>query len=150
MTHLATYKNVQQLKNFQAAQKILSPKYIHPGNIWRVGLELYENVLTFKATIVQIKDLEKGEKVGYDFIFTAPRKMKIGVVSAGYHDGVDRKLSNISPFVGRVSMNICAVDMSKFLGKKEGDQIILPIKNEILFPYETFIHLNPVTKRVVV
>ena len=150
MTHLATYKNQMQLNNFKKVQEKISAKYVHPGNVWRVGLELYKDVLTFKATIAQIKELQKGDKVGYDFTFTTPKKMKIGIVSAGYHDGVDRKLSNISPFVGRVSMNICAVDMSKFLGKKEGDQIILPIKNEILFPYETFIHLNPVTKRVVV
>lgn len=149
MTHLATYKNKGQLENFKKAQEIIAPKWIHPGNVWRLGLELYKDVLSFKATIVQIKTLVKGDKVGYDFTFTAKKKMKIGIVAAGYNDGVDRKLSNISPFVGRISMNISAVDMAKFPGAKAGDQIILPIKNKLLFSYETLVHLNPMTKRVV-
>lgn len=150
MTHLATYKNKTQLENFKKAQKIISAKYIHPGNVWRIGLELYKDVLTFKATIVQIKNIEKGDKVGYDFTFKAPHKMKIGIVSAGYNDGVDHKLSNIYPFVGRISMNMCTLNMAKFPGAKVGDKIVLPIQNKLLFPYETLVHLNQTTKRVII
>ncbi len=147
MTHFAIKGDKIQMENLKKAQEIISPKWVHGINAMRIGIDLYPGVLTFKSTIVQIKNLEPGDKVGYDFTYTAKKKMKIGIVSAGYNDGVDRKLSNISPFVGRISMNICAVDMAKFPKAKVGDQIILPIKNGILFPYETLIHLNATTKR---
>ena len=150
MTHLATIKNKVQLKKFTEVQKVISPKFIHPGNVWRLGRELYNDVLTFKATVTQIKELKKGDKVGYDFTFSANKKMRVAVVSAGYNDGVDRRLSNNPPFVGRISMNMCVVDLAKFPRAKVGDKIVLPINFQKLFPLEVLVHLNPTIKRVVV
>ena len=48
--------------------------------------------LTWKARILQIKDLPEGALVGYGGTFRTPRPMRIGVVGAGYADGVFHRL----------------------------------------------------------
>jgi alanine racemase len=111
----------------------------------RLGLGLYglhpraqvgfnENLspaLRFVATIINKKTLPKGECVSYGCTYTAPKDMEIGVVSAGYYDGVDRRLSNRGHFVykgqelpilGRVCMNLTIVDLTG-VDTKIGDEI---------------------------
>ncbi|MBE6445048.1 MAG: alanine racemase [Alphaproteobacteria bacterium] len=83
-----------------------------------------KNVVTIKAPILQIKNLTKGEYVGYSATYKANSNRKIAIVSIGYGDGIPRSLSNIgkvfipngndvseAPIVGRVSMDniICDV-----------------------------------------
>lgn len=176
----------------------LSPKYQHVsatggliskekaarlGNVVRTGVALYgldpeyydQNLrpaLSFTSTVAQIKSLIKGEKVGYDFTFTAPNNLKIAVIPAGYNDGVDRRLSNKGvftiggvecPILGRVSMNITVVDVSNVASAKVGDSVTIysddreapnSIENVAklcgTIPYEILIHLHSSTKRVVV
>ena len=153
------------------------------GNLARVGIALYgieperiddnlQPILTFKTTLNQIKRLKKGEKVGYDFTFTAKKDMTIGVLPVGYFDGVDRRLSNIGsvfikgtkcPILGRVSMNITMIDISKAQTPQVGDNVIIfsnksgdensivnaaSIANTI--PYDLAVRLSSTTKRVVV
>ena len=59
--------------------------------------------------------------MGYNASFRTARPMRVGVVAAGYADGVDRRLSNGGtvlaagrrvPIVGMVSMDVCLVDLS--------------------------------------
>jgi alanine racemase len=73
------------------------------------------------STIIKVIDLQPGDKVSYNGIFTAPRRMKIGVLPIGYYEGVPRELSNTGvmtyqsqplPIVGRVCMNHTMVDLS--------------------------------------
>lgn len=70
--------------------------------------------LSLESKISKIIELEKGDKVSYNYTFIAPKKMKIGVLPLGYFEGVDRSLSNTgmvkignsyAPIVGRVCMN---------------------------------------------
>lgn len=77
--------------------------------------------LSLWSTLTGSKLLKQGERVGYNGIFTAPRDMRIATVALGYYEGVDRRLSNkgsmqvegvMCPIVGRVSMNITAIDVS--------------------------------------
>lgn len=83
------------------------------------------NILELKAPVLQVKDLKKGEFVGYSATFRAPQDMKIAIVSAGYGDGLPRSLSNrgkvifyenneahFCPILGRVSMDNIICDVS--------------------------------------
>jgi alanine racemase len=77
--------------------------------------------LTWKTRIAQIKTIEAGDYVGYGLTYQASRRMKIAILPLGYFDGYDRRLSNcgrtlaggrIAPVVGRVAMNMTAIDIT--------------------------------------
>src|SRR5436190_113807 len=83
-------------------------------------------VVELKARIVQIRNVEKGETVGYGGTWTARRPTRLAIVSAGYADGYFRAGSSNDgtrgaevvvagkrcPVAGRVSMDLIAVDVS--------------------------------------
>jgi alanine racemase len=83
-------------------------------------------VVELKARIVQIRNLEKGESVGYGGSWTARRPTRLAVVSAGYADGYFRAASSNDgtrgaevmvagkrcPVAGRISMDLMAVDVT--------------------------------------
>ena len=83
-------------------------------------------VVELKARIVQIRNVEKGETVGYGGTWTARRPTRIAIVAAGYADGYFRAGSandgtrgaevvvagKRCPIAGRVSMDLIAVDIT--------------------------------------
>ena len=78
-------------------------------------------VATLCAEVVQVRPVPKGETVGYSAGWTAPRDSTIAIVAAGYADGVLRSYSPrgkvwladaLRPIVGRVSMDVIAVDVT--------------------------------------
>ncbi len=85
-----------------------------------------QSVVDLKARIVQIRNLEKGESVGYGGTWTARRPTRLAIVSAGYADGYFRAGSSNDgtrgaevviagkrcPVAGRVSMDLMAVDVT--------------------------------------
>src|SRR6202165_2150357 len=90
-------------------------------------------VVDLKARIVQIRNVERGETVGYGGTWTARRPTKLAIVSAGYADGYFRAASandgtrgaevvvagKRCPIAGRVSMDLTAVDVTD-LAKNAG------------------------------
>ncbi len=91
-------------------------------------------VLSWRTTVVQVKNLTPGDKVGYGMTFTANRPMRLAVLPVGYYDGYDRQLSNGGevlvhgmkcPIIGRICMNICMVDVSAVPKVEVGDQVTL-------------------------
>ena len=83
-------------------------------------LQGLQPVLELKSTIIKVVQLEKGDRVSYNGIFTAPKRMRIGVLPLGYYEGVPRDLSNAGvvtsgnaelPIVGRVCMNHTMIDL---------------------------------------
>lgn len=71
--------------------------------------------------IIAVRGLESGTGVGYGHTFAAQRGMTIGILAAGYADCFSRGLSNKgevcvdgtrAPIVGRVSMQMTAVDLN--------------------------------------
>lgn len=71
----------------------------------RVGLYLYglepravsevvTPAMSLRARIVQLKEIDAGESVGYDLTWSASRRSRIASIPVGYGDGVDRRLSN--------------------------------------------------------
>jgi alanine racemase len=76
---------------------------------------------TLAAEVLQVRDLPAGESVGYSRGFVAEGPRRIATVAAGYADGVLRSYSpggevwiagEPRPIVGRVSMDVCAVDVT--------------------------------------
>lgn len=128
-------------------------------------------VLTWKTRLVQIKEVGSGESIGYGRTFITARKSKIGILPVGYFDGYDRRLSNKayvligrkpSPVVGRVAMNMIAVDLTDLgnvvleeeavlLGKQKKGQITadqLADWSETI-NYEIVSRINPNLPRIV-
>ncbi|MGC2407365.1 MAG: alanine racemase [Candidatus Cybelea sp.] len=77
--------------------------------------------LSYYSQVVAERIIAAGASVGYGGGFHAPREMRIGVVPAGYADGVPRALSNRGaflvdgarcPIVGRVAMNMTEIDLT--------------------------------------
>ena len=109
----------------------------------RVGLALYgaaegtaarslglRPVLSLRARVASVRDVAKGESVGYDRAFTARRKSRIAVLPIGYADGYPRALSNtglvrihgcLAPVAGRICMDQLAVDVTDVPGVVDGD-----------------------------
>jgi len=106
------------------------------NNLVRVGIGFYgfdttqdkqlhvKPVLSFWAKIVNLKNVKKGEKIGYGLTYTATKDMKIAVVPCGYYEGIPRSLSNNGfmyyreyalPIVGIVSMNLAVLDVGEVI-----------------------------------
>lgn len=77
--------------------------------------------LSYHCELVVVRTVEAGAAIGYGGSFHAPREMCIGVVAAGYADGIPRLLSNrgafcidgaLCPIVGRVAMNLTQIDLT--------------------------------------
>jgi len=94
----------------------------------------FEPVLTFKARIVQLKDLNKGDSVGYGTSGTLAKDSKIAVVGAGYGDGFRRGPHPWGPvtvrghsanIVGEVCMDMFMIDISNIDGVRVGDEVTL-------------------------
>lgn len=120
-------------------------------NLVRPGLALYGYVspsrgiapprilevkpaLTWKATVISTKDLPEGALVGYGGMFRAPRPTRIGVLGAGYADGVSHRLSNLGhviaagklvPILGAVSMDVTTIDVTDCPAIRAGDAVTL-------------------------
>ncbi len=106
---------------------LLGPEYHF--DLTRPGVGLYggqpftdaEPVAYLDLPVIQVRELEVGETVGYGNSWTAQRPSKIATVSGGYADGLIRALSNGAnlwhgaqpvPLVGRVSMDLITVDVT--------------------------------------
>ncbi len=90
--------------------------------------------LTWKSRILQIKEVEEGGYVGYGRTFRALRPTRLGLLPMGYADGYDRRLSGRgqvlvrgrrAPVVGRVAMNLVAIDLTDTKGACVDDEVVL-------------------------
>lgn len=90
--------------------------------------------MRFLTHIVQIKTIDKGDKVSYGGTFTAQKKMKIGILPLGYYDGLHRDLSNkgvvkirdkFCPIIGQICMNLTMIDVSQIKNLKIGQEVII-------------------------
>jgi len=89
---------------------------------------IYNPVVSLKAPIIQTRRINKGQTIGYGATFKAKKKMLIGTIPVGYADGFNRLLSNQIDLyfrgekvklVGRISMDLVTVDLSKFMKNKK-------------------------------
>ena len=127
-------------------------------------------ILTWKTVVSEIKTVPLGERVGYDFTEHLERETVIGILPVGYWHGYDRSLSSIGRVLvqgkrcrvlGRVSMDMLAVDLTEVPGVKVGAEVtLLGQDGAVEFSaeemaslaetsaYEIITRLNPLIKRV--
>lgn len=101
---------------------------------------MLEPVLEWYSTISQIKTIEKGQTVGYNRSYVAPRVMRTATIPVGYADGLRRSLSNQvgslfvhgkeCPIVGKVCMDMVMIDVTDVVCAV-GDEV------EIIGPHQT-------------
>lgn len=121
------------------------------GTLVRPGLALYGYVsppiglappvtvelqpaLTWKARIVEIKEIPRNSPVGYGAQWCAARQTRMAVVAAGYADGIPHQLSNrghvaaagkLLPMIGAVSMDLLTIDVTDAPQIQIGDAVTL-------------------------
>jgi alanine racemase len=114
----------------------------------RVGLSLYgvspietfpaglclQPALALRARVARVFDIDPGEGVGYGQTWHADRATRVALVTAGYADGIPRRLSNrgrglvrghSAPIIGRVSMDQTTIDVTGIPGVRERDIVTL-------------------------
>lgn len=165
---------------------------LEKSNVVRTGLALYginpvsednndhENfrflkpVLRFKSKIYQIKNLKKGDCVGYGCTHTATENMRIGLIPAGYFEGINRKLSNrgyvktseestnYQKYIGKICMNLSCIDITDSNIEKYDDVVVISWESEDknsvrnivkqcnLIPYNVLSNLASATRRIIV
>jgi alanine racemase len=92
-----------------------------------------KSVMHLQAKIIAIKNISKGEFVGYGATFQANEDKKIAILSIGYGDGYSRTINGapvmidekIFYSIGRVSMDMTAIDITHSENIKVGDWAIL-------------------------
>ena len=99
----------------------------------RPGLSLYglrtkamsgadlKSVMEFKSIIVHTKKVKIGESIGYNKMFIAKNNLRIGIIQAGYADGIFTDFMNSGevvyknkkvPILGKISMDTICVDIT--------------------------------------
>ena len=121
------------------------------GDYARVGIALYgvlsqgadmescrinlRPVLSVKARVALVKDLDAGEAAGYGLGYMAESNRKIAVLSIGYADGIPRALScgkgrvliaeSEAPIIGLICMDQLLVDVTDIPDAAAGDTAVL-------------------------
>jgi alanine racemase len=99
---------------------------LYGGKARRRGENPVTPVVKLTARVLQVRDVAKGETVGYGATWTARRASRIAVLSVGYADGLFRSLSVAdgrtglqvhiesypAPILGRVSMDLVTIDVT--------------------------------------
>lgn len=111
-------------------------------DLCRPGVGLYgglpfarsEPVVTLDLPVVQLRDVQAGETVGYANSWQARRLSRIATVSGGYADGLLRALGSGKvklwsqgqpcPVVGRISMDLITVDVTDLPDVPDSLQIL--------------------------
>ncbi|MFA5949718.1 MAG: alanine racemase [Hyphomicrobium sp.] len=120
---------------------LVRPGYaLYGGQAFRGGRTPVAPIVTVVAKILQVRDVQVGETVGYSGTWRAPRASRIAIIAAGYADGIARALSApggqkggavsiggaLAPIVGRVSMDLITVDVTDIRPEpRRGDLVTL-------------------------
>lgn len=121
------------------------------GNLVRPGYAIYGYVspalgaapapalrvapaLTWKATVLAVKEIEAGALIGYGGMHRALKPMRLAILAAGYADGIPHRLSNrgkviakgkLVSVIGAVSMDMTTIDATVCPDLRTGDAVTL-------------------------
>lgn len=128
--------------------------------------EQLETVGTLKTVILQIKDIEAGESIGYSRRFITNEPIRIATLPIGYADGIPRAWGNQKGYVtingkkavitGTISMDMMMVNITG-IDCKEGDRAVIFGKSPSVvemaatlgtIPYEILTSISQRVKRV--
>lgn len=124
------------------------------------------SVSSLKSKIAQLKNIKKGDTVGYNRNGEATKDLKIATIPVGYADGLNRKLGNGNwkmiingekvSTIGNVCMDMVMIDVTN-VPCKEGDEVFVFSENNSIaemakcintIPYEILTAYSPRVKRV--
>jgi alanine racemase len=102
----------------------------------RCGADLgLRPVMSLSSPLIAVKDVPAGGRVGYGGTWTADRATRIGIAAVGYGDGYPRCLGSTdtpvllggrkAQLVGRVSMDMIAIDLTDAGDAAVGDEVTL-------------------------
>ncbi|MCI2056081.1 MAG: alanine racemase [Oscillibacter sp.] len=120
----------------------------HPDYAWdmcRPGVVLFgtepmsaefglKPVMTLKTTVGPIKEYTEGTSVSYGRTYYTDKTRRIGVLTIGYADGLQRCLSGKwemmtkdgpAKICGRICMDMCMVDLTDLPNVKTGDEVVV-------------------------
>lgn len=168
------YKIIRHILNSAGISRFTDYQY----DMVRLGIGVYgiapceedkgklKNVISLKTTIVQIKEYEVGETIGYSRKGVIERKSKIGVVPIGYADGLKRQLGNgnacfyvngkAAPIIGNICMDMCMIDLTGIECKEDDIAILFnedyPVERLAeacnTIPYEILTSISQRVKRI--
>ncbi|MBK0326826.1 alanine racemase [Rhodobacteraceae bacterium F11138] len=112
-------------------------------DLTRPGVGLYgglpfaqaRSVVALDLPIIQIRDIDEGETVGYGNTWYAQRPSRIATVAAGYADGLIRAMGPRAqlfadtarcPVVGRISMDLITADVTDLAQEPQSLSILGP------------------------
>ena len=97
-----------------------------------------QETIKLSSRLASVRVMKKGSTLGYSRTHTLQEDTLVGLVAAGYADGVPLALSNKGsvlfrgkrcPVLGRIAMDYTAVSLQQFAGEKEnisiGEEVIL-------------------------
>ena len=120
--------------------------YANPFNAVRTGINLHgcfdpegrrvpnlKSIFTLKSRLIAVRRLRAGSFIGYGCSCRLERDALVGVVAAGYADGLPLALSNCGsllvrgqacPILGRVSMDYTTVSLENVPDAVCGDEVV--------------------------
>ncbi len=120
--------------------------------------------LSVTAPILDIKTMNKGDKIGYSGLYKANKGDKIGIIRGGYFDGINRDAKGWKVFVngnetcivGSVCMDFCFVILNGIKAKLGDKVLLLSPKNDAekfakhcgTIPYEILTQFKGRTQRI--
>lgn len=137
------YKPYRHILNTAGIKRFGKTKYAF--DMVRLGIGIYgidplnENdiklSMCLKTSIIQIKKVLAGERVGYTNNTILSTDSKIAIIPIGYADGFRRSLGNgnycvdingyLCPTLGNICMDTCMIDISNHPNVKEGEKVII-------------------------
>jgi alanine racemase len=90
--------------------------------------------MTLSTRLIAINRVARGEPVGYGGAYACPEDMAVGIAAIGYGDGYPRHAGTgtevlvagqRAPIVGRVSMDLLAIDLRGLPQARVGDPVVL-------------------------
>ncbi|EAZ81992.1 alanine racemase [Algoriphagus machipongonensis] len=108
--------------------------YMHLQEIGKQSDGALKRIFTWKTDVMDIRDVDEGEFIGYGTSFQAVQDMKVAVMPLGYSNGYPRAQSNRGhvlikgkkvPIVGLINMNLFMVDVTNIPGVELGEEVVL-------------------------
>ena len=170
--HLLNYPVWKHLLNSAGIERF--PEY--QFDMVRLGIGLYgissvdrtllKPVASLKTRVLQIRNVKKGESIGYNRNQVLERDSRIACLPVGYADGLDRRLGNghlsvwinghLCPTVGNICMDICMIDVTNAPVEETNEVVIFGNEQPVwvlserldTIPYEILTSISPRVKRI--
>lgn len=168
------YKIIRHILNSAGISRFTEYQY----DMVRLGIGIYgiapckedegklHNVISLKSTVVQIKEYEAGETIGYSRKGVITKPSRIGVIPIGYADGLKRQLGNgaasfyvngkAAPIIGNICMDMCMIDLTDIECKENDTAILFDEEHDVkdiaeacnTIPYEILTSISQRVKRI--